>query len=235
MSYKKHFTLLKKKFEAGTLAHAYIFSGRDIVEITKFYADFLESIGCTFPDVMMVRSGETQETGIGQIREVQQFLSYKPFHGNLKTVVIEQAERMSVQAQNCLLKNLEEPKGNALIILVSAKPEMLLQTIISRCQQLTFLGGEKFTPDAKGQKALEHLLNVTRSSLAEKFGFAKTADLEGDNLKKILGLLRWHFRDAMLADLKSEKAKKTVKLIEQISYQTEFSNANPKLALEILL
>ncbi len=91
------------------------------------------------PDVLMVRPKEDKsEIEILQIREVQQFLSLKPYYSSFKTVIINEAEKMNQEAQSCFLKTLEEPKGRTLLILISSKPEMLLPTILSRCQIVKF-------------------------------------------------------------------------------------------------
>src|SRR3989338_7537900 len=121
MDYKKQFDFLRGKFEAGKLAHAYVLSGRDTASLKIFANDFVKLIGCKFPDVITVRSLDSKssrengkdmmEIKIEQIRDVQYFLTYKSYYGGFKTIVIEDAERMTTDAQDCFLKNLEEPKG----------------------------------------------------------------------------------------------------------------------------
>ena len=75
---------------------------------------------------------------IEQIRQLQKDLSYLPFEGKVKTVIIDDADNMLPPAQNCLLKTLEEPPEKAVIILVTANPAKLLTTIRSRCQPVPF-------------------------------------------------------------------------------------------------
>ncbi len=70
--------------------------------------------------------------GIEDIRRVAAFLSRKPLREKQNVVVICQAEKLTLPAQQALLKTLEEPPGNSLIYLVTAKPEVLLPTILSR-------------------------------------------------------------------------------------------------------
>lgn len=78
----------------------------------------------------------TPETSIGidEIRQIQTFLSRKPLQSELNTVIIHQAEKLTLPAQHALLKTLEEPPGNAQIYLVTSLPDMLLPTILSRVQ-----------------------------------------------------------------------------------------------------
>jgi len=72
-----------------------------------------------------------------QIREVGRFLGRPPLESPRSVVVLEGAERMAEAAANALLKTLEEP-GLGLLILLTAAPERLLSTIISRCQRIPF-------------------------------------------------------------------------------------------------
>jgi DNA polymerase-3 subunit delta' len=64
--------------------------------------------------------------------------SYRPFEGEKRVFVIEAAERMRDESQNALLKTLEEPAGFVHLILLTAEPAMLLETIASRCQPIDF-------------------------------------------------------------------------------------------------
>ena len=64
--------------------------------------------------------------------------AYRPFEGAKRVFVIEQAEAMREESQNALLKTLEEPPEFDHLLLLSAEPEALLETIISRCQEVRF-------------------------------------------------------------------------------------------------
>ncbi|WP_126147252.1 DNA polymerase III subunit delta' [Synechococcus elongatus] len=72
-----------------------------------------------------------------QIRQITQFLARPPLAAPRSLVVIEQAETMAEAAANGLLKTLEEP-GQATIILMAPSPELLLPTLVSRCQRIPF-------------------------------------------------------------------------------------------------
>jgi DNA polymerase-3 subunit delta' len=76
---------------------------------------------------------------IEQVREeIQDPIAYKPFEGRYKVFVIADAERMTEEAQNCLLKTLEEPPPHSLLILVASRLEPFVDTVISRCQIVRF-------------------------------------------------------------------------------------------------
>ncbi|MBI5788339.1 MAG: DNA polymerase III subunit delta' [Candidatus Schekmanbacteria bacterium] len=88
------------------------------------------------PDVILIQPEEGESIKIEQIRRLQEEIAYKPFEGYFKVWIIDQADKMTQQAANCLLKTLEEPPASSLIILLAVQEESLLPTIISRCQTL---------------------------------------------------------------------------------------------------
>src|SRR5439155_12638026 len=102
----------------------------------------------SYPDLLFIKSSNSQssikdevdkmEIDVAQVREAQNFLSYKSYYGGFKAVIVDDADRMNQEAQSCFLKTLEEPKGKTIIILNSSKPQILLQTITSRSQEIKF-------------------------------------------------------------------------------------------------
>ncbi len=89
------------------------------------------------PDVTILTAtsgkGETDQT-----REIESRFIYRPLIGRLKVVILDNADLLRREAANALLKTIEEPPPDSLIILVSCRPEALLPTIRSRCQEILF-------------------------------------------------------------------------------------------------
>jgi len=77
---------------------------------------------------------EKREISIEQIRALQHEAALKPYEAAWKVFVIRDAEAMSEEAANCLLKTLEEPPPQVVLVLTATSPEALLPTIVSRCQ-----------------------------------------------------------------------------------------------------
>jgi DNA polymerase III subunit delta' len=90
------------------------------------------------PDVMVLGPDEGTSIKIEQVREVVGQTAYRPFEGRSRVVVIDDADLLGVDAQNALLKTLEEPPSRNVFILVTARPATLLDTIRSRCCLLRF-------------------------------------------------------------------------------------------------
>jgi DNA polymerase-3 subunit delta' len=89
------------------------------------------------PDFLLV-SPEERLIRIDEIRMIDEALSYKPFEGRKKTVIIDDAETMNISAANAFLKTLEEPPEDSVIILVTSKADLLPATIRSRCSRINF-------------------------------------------------------------------------------------------------
>jgi len=89
------------------------------------------------PDLMVIEP-EENSVKIEQIRDGLKFLFYHPQISSLKILIINEADKMTEDCQNALLKTLEEPRDNNIIILVSSAPKRLLETIRSRVLPLRF-------------------------------------------------------------------------------------------------
>lgn len=118
----------------------------------------------THPDLHLLEPEEGKQVlAVDQVREMVGEFSYTPQISSRKVAVINPAEAMNSSAANSLLKTLEEPSGDAVLILISHSPASLLPTIRSRCQQVAF------PPPSRGE-AIEWL----SSQLDDRGGMAGT-------------------------------------------------------------
>lgn len=83
-------------------------------------------------------TGNSEAIKINHIRQLQKDIGLRPYEGKQKIFIIDNAHNLTPAASNALLKILEEPPGDSLLILVSAKPVLLFKTIISRCRVVKF-------------------------------------------------------------------------------------------------
>ena len=91
----------------------------------------------THPDlIMVVPDGNVIK--IDQIRQLQEQMHLKPIAGLYRFVILNEAESMNDQAANALLKGLEEPPDQTILILITHRPHALLGTVVSRCQKVRF-------------------------------------------------------------------------------------------------
>ena len=146
---------LRRTLAHNRLAHAYLFEGpqgvgKRLTALALARTVFCsEGTGCgecapcrkidhnNHPDLQVVEP-DGKFIKIEQIRNLQRTLSFNPVESSRRICLIDQADKMNPAAANSLLKTLEEPSAETLIILISARPEALLTTVLSRCQRLPF-------------------------------------------------------------------------------------------------
>jgi DNA polymerase-3 subunit delta' len=151
---------LRRSIAAHRVAHAYLFEGIPGCGRRTTALALIASLFChqpvtgeacgscpsckklaagNHPDLHLLQPlPDKRDISIEQVRELQQMLSLRPFEAKRKACLIDPAERMSIGAANSLLKTLEEPPGDSLLILLTSQADLLLPTVRSRCQHLRF-------------------------------------------------------------------------------------------------
>ncbi len=93
--------------------------------------------GQNHADLHLIRTPDPR-IKIAEVREAERALALRPMEGQRKVLLVEDAHKMTIEAQNALLKTLEEPRGSTHIILTVARLKNVLPTVVSRCQRLRF-------------------------------------------------------------------------------------------------
>jgi DNA polymerase-3 subunit delta' len=89
-------------------------------------------------DVLIVEPGDSGSIKVDQVRDAIERAAYRPFEGRRRVVIVDEADALMPEAQNALLKTLEEPPPASVFVLVTSRPDVLLPTVRSRCQHLRF-------------------------------------------------------------------------------------------------
>lgn len=159
VGHDRNVEVLQRTLRNGKTAHSYLFEGVVGCGRRKTALTLIQALFCTtstndacgtcpscrkvdggnHPDIQLIAPlPDKRDISIDQLRELQYSLSLRPYEAPRKACIIDPAERMSIAAANSLLKTLEEPPGNALIILLTENAGMLLSTVRSRCQLFRF-------------------------------------------------------------------------------------------------
>lgn len=181
---------LQNVIKGGNVAHAYIINGefRSGKEfIAKIFAKALqceadEEKPCGIchsckqaesgsqPDIILVSHEKPNSIGVEDIRNrINNDMMIKPYSSPYKIYIISEGEKMTVQAQNALLKTLEEPPAYGIILILTANLETMLPTILSRCVTLNM----KPVADNKVKKYLTEELQIPEYKAQVCVAFAR--------------------------------------------------------------
>ncbi len=197
-------------------------------------------------DILIIKPNGS--IGIDQTRNLKRFLSQRPYQAKMKIVLIFEAEKLTLPAQNSLLKTLEEPPGHSLIILLASQSESLLSTIISRAK-ITRLPAKSKIRLSKEEinqliKTLDDLLILgVGERLKLSFSLAKNKDQTLVLTENFLFLWRYFLliktgvekeKVSLVKKLNLEQIEKAIKNTEQVRKML-VANVNFHLAIENLL
>lgn len=184
-----------KRVDKNTLSHAHLIVGPDGIGKSlvakKFALKILgKSDDYNYVDIIHYKSDKAS-FGVDEVRKIIEEVSKKPYEGDKKVIIIHQGNKLTVQAQNAMLKTIEEPPKGVYIILLSESLELLLDTIKSRCQiyKLTPLDRDDMIKYIKsiGENNEDRVL----TALAYGEGIPERAEkiLKDDELDKLRNLI----------------------------------------------
>ncbi len=196
--------------ENGTLSHAYILEGEKNAGKEELAYSFAQKLTPYHEDITTIKSdGKTVKDEA--VLSLQERLSLKPMAGELNIGIIEDADTMTLRAQNRLLKTLEEPRGGAVILLLSENRSNLLPTILSRCvvrrvddEEIEEQGLQEGEADEQAARIGEMLLENNSFYAFSKILDSVTKDR--DTALSFLESLESWYRDVLLAEV-SDQAK----------------------------
>lgn len=150
--------LLQGHLRQGRVRHAYLLCGPNGVGRRTLALCFAQALNCpqplapgepcgtcrtccqiaqmAHPDLLPVQVESGNTLKVDQVRALQHDLQLAPYESRYRVALLLNMERATISAQNALLKTLEEPPGQAILLLTADTPESLLPTIVSRCEVL---------------------------------------------------------------------------------------------------
>ncbi len=185
-------------------------------------------------DIYIAKLQENEKSiGISQTREGTIFLNEKPFSYKKKFLIILNSEKLTTQAQNSLLKTLEEPPLYALILLSSKTQNSLLETIVSRCRLISMKEDKNSGEEVEEHISYKKIIKITPGERLDLC--AEISKEEKDTVLEILE--RWveESREEMLKNPNEVSYVNDIKRIMEIKNDLENSNVNVRLSLEALV
>jgi DNA polymerase III subunit delta' len=159
---------LRRAYDQGRLAHAYLISGPLGSGKQMLAAELASLVNATkVTDVFSAKAREifiarpeskSRRIIVEQIRDLEHALQMRASNGRRKVVIISDADRLQPQAANAFLKTLEEPPKDSLLLLLSALPEALPETILSRCITIPLAPDDQRQAKAAEEEKLVKLL-----------------------------------------------------------------------------
>lgn len=236
--------LLGGVVQSGRVANAYLFLGPNQEDIQTSAINFAKALNCLardeapcgvcrnckliddakFVDVISI-SPDGTSLKIEQMRAVKDLVKYGPHQGKYLAVIINEADKLTIEAANSFLKILEEPVANVVFVLTAATPYAILSTIRSRCHRIFFPDGARplVQTEHEPKRVLSLLKNKDLNSLflvSKEMASQKTR-LE-DKLVDLMLLLRQGLQEnreainrrlkVTMATVKSIKRKAQVRL-----------------------
>lgn len=201
--------ILKKAIEINKTSHSYIFCGTEGIGKKLIAKELAKEILCleeknntckcksciefdsdNNPDFQLIEAVDGK-IKIEQIRQMQRKVAEKPIISNNKVYIIDNADTMTTEAQNCLLKTLEEPPEYITIILICTNEGNLLSTIKSRCTRMQFetIKNEELKRYIKEafpeQKISDNIVELAQGSIGKAIKLNERKDIY-ENIENIL-------------------------------------------------
>jgi len=205
--------LLRRAHEQNRLAHAYLISGPAGSGKRLLAADLASLVnGTKASDVFSAKAREifvaqpeskSRRIVIEQIRDLEHRLQMRATDGRHKVGIVSEADRLQPQAANAFLKTLEEPPKDSLLLLLSALPEALPDTILSRCIAIPLAPGD----DHENKPEEEKLVKLLQETANEQSWSIQYAYRLAQGFQRLLRGIREEIKDEIDQALKKEETR----------------------------
>jgi DNA polymerase-3 subunit delta' len=209
---EKALEYLRRAHDQNRLAHAYLISGAPGSGKRALAARIAALVNDTAPDdvfssrarEIFVAEPESKSRRIvtEQIRNLEHSLQMRASGDGRKVAIIAEADRLQPQAANAFLKTLEEPPENSLLLLLSALPEVLPDTILSRCISIPLTQRETKVPVEQAE-----LVELLRRAAQEKSWSIQHAYRLAQGLQRLLAGIREQIKGENAEAVKAEEAR----------------------------
>ncbi len=209
---------------------SFLIIGKPIDKAKNYAFDFCLKNKIDTLDISLIESEKA--VGIAQVRDFQKRIFLKPFKSNQKAVILEASNGLTLESQNALLKVLEEPPKNTIIILLVESDESVLPTILSRCKIISL---DKDNVEQKDLAEYEKiLLSLKNAGVGDRLRLAQDKSKDKETaLQFVEGLIL--ASEVLLRNSKDKEFVGAIKLMQKTYTEIKSTNSNLRLAMENLL
>ncbi len=239
---------LQQRVKSGVLAHAYVFHGPMVAaqfSVAKSLANFLETKQWSEPEGVLLDAkcidGTQQNLGVDVTREFSEFLYRQPVASAKRTLIVSSAAEFTDQAQNAILKIVEEPPSHGLIILTLRDVNSLLPALRSRLQKIYVAPSPEDLPAMHAEarqagRARELVEKFLMSAAGERSKLVKGLVDEDKEAEKNEQIVEAFVRE-LIAELAKKPEQHVHALKELLKRQTAMGDysTSKKLQLEAAL
>lgn len=210
----KALNYIKEALKSGRLSHSYLISGSEEITLGKSIAKHVlckqEHTGCgscssclklasdNHPDMMLIEPDGASIKN-AQVEAFQEFIYIRPFESAYKIVVFQKAHLMTDRAQNRILKVLEEPPEYAVFIFLTSQTDLMLDTVLSRCQVICEDETTEVNIDEPMmEKVLELAKGIETADVGRVFEYGPYLKKEKEKISEFLMMLSILLRDALI-------------------------------------
>ncbi len=209
--------------------HSFLIIGKPIDKAKAYALELCQKEKIDKFDISLIESEKA--IGIAQVRDFQKKIYLKPFKSSKKAVVLNAGFGITTESQNALLKVLEEPPNNTIIIILAESAESVLPTILSRCKIISLEKNNLGQKDLAEYKKI--LLSIKEKGIGEKLRLAQ------DNAKTKDEALSFTERlilagENILKENPNKELLNAVKLLQKTYTEIKSTNANLRLTMENL-
>ncbi len=240
---------LDRAFGDDRLAHALLFTGPPGIGKSLLARDFARRVACegnsppcgecdrcrqvdaeSHPDLRIVRTAAgKKEIGVDTARGIKHFVQLRGIGGSVRIVIVERADRLSMAAQNALLKTLEEPPGRAILILVTESPGSLLSTVRSRCQRINFR-----PLDDSEVRSILRLQSLDDAEIDRLIPLAQGSPGRALEIREILASAEIEKLESALSGLRPGRYGPVVELVQELGRSEQEMTSRLTLLEEVL-
>ena len=212
--------------------HSFLVVTKDKNKASSYISNFLKKEGIDLIDINLYIFEKAM--GITDVRNIQKKIVLRPFRGKTKAFVLKVYEGITVEAQNALLKVLEEPPANTLIIIATQKKESILPTIISRCKIVELEQSNLILSDEENVQCFNLLVSLSKNGTGYKLKLAQDIAKDKDQAVLWLEKMTIALRKKLIENHNDQQYLNFLKNLQKTYKNIKNTNVNQRIALENL-